>query len=96
MNKYIIEPSELQQEIIDLSYEFVDFWQNLISDIALCDTENIEEIISTWNNFFPSHSKTTMRLVKTKMAVEQLEGEEPNVGLVVAINELIEKENKND
>ena len=92
MTNYIIDPSEIRQEAINLCDEWVEFWHNFADELNAIPAENTDEIVSLWNNYFVDHNRATLMLIKVKMAMEQFEGEEPNVGLVVNVNELIKED----
>lgn len=91
MTNYIIDPSEIRQEAVGLCNEFAEFFRNFANELNAIPAENTDEIVSVWNRYFVDHNRTTLRLIKVKMAMEQFEGEEPNTGLVANLNTLIEE-----
>lgn len=85
MKKYVIEPSELKRETVELCEEFVTFWREFADEINSVPSENIDEIVSKWSKYFSNHNKTILRLIKVKMAMEQFEGDEPDEELAASV-----------
>lgn len=75
MTNYIIDPSEIRQEAINLCDEWVEFWHNFADELSAIPAENTDEIVSLWNNYFVDHNRATLMLIKIKMAMEQFESE---------------------
>ena len=69
---YVIEPNNLKQEMIDLGHDFVEFWREFADTMDAIPNGNTEKLVSAWSEFFVSHNRTTLKLIKVKMAVDQL------------------------
>lgn len=62
----------IKQKIINLCNNFVTFWEQLREETNAIDDDNIENLISEWNNYFVKHRQVTLQLIETNLDIEAI------------------------
>lgn len=70
--EFVIKPIEMKQEMVGLCEDFVKFWREFADTIKAIPADNVDDLLVAWENYFPSHNEPLLKLIKIRLAVEQL------------------------